>query len=81
MKKMEKTVNWELVPVDTPVFVKEFPRREWLPRHFAKYEWQGFFMKVYAYEEGRTSHTSNGNMSLWQFAKLPDGKEYEKYYF
>ena len=66
-----KEVDWNKVPVDTPIYVRNYESIPWLPRHFAKYE-NG---KVYAWDSGKTSFT-NDLMIDWTYAKLAD-KEIE----
>lgn len=59
--------DWSKVEVDTKVLVSGFGE-ECKHRHFAKYE----HGKVYAWFEGKTSFTSNGegDISSWSYAKL-----------
>ena len=66
----EPETDWSKVEVDTPILVRqtEDEDREWERRHFAKYE-NG---KVYAWGEGYTSWSSEGNMVIWNYAKLAE---------
>lgn len=41
-------------PINHPIWVRDFDFETWHPRHFAKYE-DG---RVYTWEDGRTSHTT-----------------------
>lgn len=63
----EPEVDWTEVLVDTPIYVRNSDKEEWIKAHFAKYE-DG---KVFAYYEGSTSWTSNYCMS-WKYAKLAE---------
>lgn len=67
----ERGVEWENVPVDTPIFVRDNEDAPWLRRHFAFYK-EG---KVYAFADGFTSFTSKDHDLLypeneWNYAKL-----------
>lgn len=61
----EETIDWDKVPVDTKVFVRDSENGEWYKRHFAKYE-DG---KVYVWDDGKTSFSSKYNHS-WNCVKL-----------
>ena len=67
-EEYEQTVDWSIVPVDTPILVKdERSSDEWFERHFAYYHDE----KVYAWKNGRTSYTSQQDPpSVWKYAKL-----------
>lgn len=67
-EEYEPSVDWSIVPVDTPILVKdERSSDKWFERHFAYYN-DG---KVYAWKNGRTSYTSQQDTpSVWQYAKL-----------
>ena len=66
----EEIIDWSKVAVDTKILVANFANIDdgvikWNKRHFAKYE-NG---EVYAWMDGRTSFTTEHNMS-WEYAKL-----------
>lgn len=63
----KQEIDWESVPVDTKILVKERAGQEWKPRYFAKYE-NG---KVYAWTEGKTSNETETYWS-WRYAKLAE---------
>lgn len=63
--------DWDKVPVDTPIYVRDKYDNPWRKAHFAKYE-NG---KVYAWDGGRTSFTSEKLCSWWKRAKLAEEKE------
>jgi hypothetical protein len=67
-EEYEPAVDWSKVPVDAPILVKdERSSDKWFERHFAYYQ-DG---KVYAWNGGRTSYTSQQEpASVWQYAKL-----------
>lgn len=54
--------------VDTPILVRDFIYDEWKKRYFAKYE-DG---NIYAWSDGKTSWTAEGNMTEWEYAKLAE---------
>lgn len=64
----EEIIDWSKVPVDTKIEVRVSEHNEWNKRHFAKFE-DGF---IYAWDNGKTSFTSNTKVSYtaWQQAKL-----------
>ena len=65
----ESELDWSKVEIDTPILVKDFENNSgWLKRYFAKFE-NG---KVYAWREGRTSWSSNGNTDSWKCAVLAE---------
>ena len=67
--KEETEIDWSKVAVDTPILVKDFENNSgWLKRYFAKFE-NG---KVYAWRDGRTSWSSNGNTDVWKCAALAE---------
>lgn len=70
----EEVIDWSKVPVDTKIEVRVSEHNEWNKRHFAKFE-DGF---IYAWDNGKTSFTSNTKVSYtaWQQAKLyEEGEE------
>lgn len=68
---VEPPVDWSKVAVDTPILVRATEDSEWAPRYFAKYE-NG---RVYAWGNGSTSWSAEGNMCVWEFAKLVESEE------
>lgn len=68
----EPEVDWSQVKVDTPILVKFKEDKEWVKRHFAKYENGG----VYAWKDSHTSWTSlhNDDVTFWNYAKLAESE-------
>ena len=67
----EEITNWSKVAVDTKILVRDNEINEWGRRHFAKYKDR----KVYAWNNGCTSFTTN-NTNSWEYAKLyEEGEE------
>lgn len=73
LKKLEKSevgVDWSKVAVDTPILVSG-KGGFWYRRYFAKYE-NGM---VYAFYDGKTSWSNNGDKPLaWAYAKLAESE-------
>lgn len=65
---VEPPIDWAKVAVDTPILVRDSASLEWTKRYFAKYE-NG---SVYAWGDGATSWSSEGNTVAWGLAKLPE---------
>lgn len=64
-------VDWTKLPVDTPIYVRDYEEENWYPRHFAKFENE----KVFTWMDGRTSFSAKNDsdkMISWRFAKLKD---------
>ena len=66
-KPKEPEVDWNKVEVNTPILVRDYEDVEWEKRHFAKYK-DG---RVYVWDGGRTSWTSNKTY-IWKYAKLAE---------
>lgn len=64
---IEQEVDWSKVPVDTPILVRDNNMTKWMTRYFAKYKNN----IIYAWDDGRTSHTTN-SMTYWKYAKLAE---------
>lgn len=65
-------IDWENISVDTKILVS-IDGEEWIKRYFAKYE-NG---KVYAWNDGATSFSSN-HCTKWAYAKLYEEEEEEE---
>lgn len=71
-------VDWENVPVDTLVRVRNSEDETWRLRHFA-----GFFeydsLKYATWNDGRSSKTkaTNGDYCVWRYCELVEEKEDE----
>ena len=63
-------IDWDKVPVDTPILVKQSGGDDWEKRHFAYFK-DG---RVYAWLSGTTSWTNNNanNTFSWGKAKLAE---------
>lgn len=59
-------VNWNRVPVDTPVLVRNLEKNPWEKRHFAEFK-DG---KIYTFYKGSTSWSTKDKPIRWDHAKL-----------
>lgn len=69
---VEPPVDWSKVAVDTPILVNTSNGHRWVKRYFAKYE-NG---SVFAWNNGATSWSSEGHVTVWELAKLPERSEH-----
>ena len=60
-----ETVDWNTVPVDTTILVRDYEDEDWIPAYFAEYN-NGV---VYVWEDGGTSFTKK-QTEAWCYAKL-----------
>lgn len=74
-KPKEPEVDWAMVKVDTPIYVRDNKNDEWTLKYFAKY-CNG---NVYSFLFGFTSFTieSSDYIKSWKYAKLADENEVE----
>lgn len=63
-------VDWNNIPVDTPILVSDYKNGDYVRRHFAKYE-DG---SIYAWAHGYTSWSApcEENITEWNYAKLTE---------
>ena len=59
-------IDWSKVEVDTKVLVRDFGNNVWSKRYFAEYK-DG---EYYAYADGKTSWSSDGDETQWNQMKL-----------
>ena len=71
---VEPPVDWSKVAVDTPILVNTSNGHRWVKRYFAKYE-NG---SVFAWNNGATSWSSEGHVTAWGLAKLPERSSNEE---
>ena len=69
----EPEVDWSKVEVDTPILVRNPEDKDWIRRHFAKYE-NGL---VYSWCDGCTRWTAYRSkyVTKWKYAKLAESEE------
>ena len=73
----ELEVDWNKVPVDTPVLVRDSTPYTWKRRYFAYYK-DGI---VHTYSDGATSWSVDKNAVNpgWEYAKLANEEDVKKY--
>lgn len=69
-------INFETLPVDTKLLVRDFESQAWVKRHFAKFE-NGV---IFCFQHGRSSWTFESfhhlyDLDSWIFAELANGEE------
>lgn len=68
-EQREENIDWSKIERDTPIYVKDGKTSDWKRAHFAEY----IDGKVYAYIEGKTSHTTCITLP-WKYAKLKENE-------
>lgn len=73
-EKEYQEVDWSKVKVDTPILVRDEQNIEWEKRYFAYFDVTN--NKVYAFVDGGTQWSSDGQTIPWEYAKLafPENK-------
>ena len=78
----EPEIDWTKVPIDTPVYVKDFSDKQWKKRHFCKFNVND--QLYYCYYDGQTSWTSEKNddkvYTYWNQCKIAEGVDCSKWY-
>ena len=72
----EREIDWNKVPVDTPVYVWDFNENN-LKRHFAGYDKEHNMITVF--DDGRTSWSSK-KTTKWIHAKIKEGVDCSEWY-
>lgn len=75
----EPEIDWSMVPVDTPVFVRNYPDEEWTKRYFACCKYKSITVFI----DGKTSWSNDGSnytedWNYIKFAREEDIKKYKK---
>ena len=76
----EREIDWNKVPVDTPIYVwdnyedKIYKRK----RYFAEYDTNND--KIMAFTEGQTSWSSDQNITVWDNAEIKEGIDCRQWY-
>lgn len=68
----EYEVDWDYVPVDTPVLVRNSKNENWTPRHFKRIRDTTETHKFETWGDGQTSRTTDGIISLWKYCELAE---------
>lgn len=77
---VEHEIDWNKVPVDTPVYVRGDSSNDWDKRHFCKFDSDDKL--YYCYFNGKTSWTNKGSLNLcgWKQCKLAEGVDCSEWY-
>ena len=65
----EPEVDWDNVPVDTPVLVRNSKNEDWTLRHFKRIRDTAETHKFETWGDGMTSRTTDGIISLWRYCE------------
>ena len=68
----EPEVDWENVPVDTLVMVREREDQEWILRYFKGINEDSLRHRYEAWESGATSKTASGKYLCWNYCELAE---------
>ena len=65
----EPEVDWDNIPVDTPVLVRNSKNEDWTLRHFKRIRDTAETHKFETWGDGMTSRTTDGIISLWRYCE------------
>lgn len=71
-------VDWDNVPVDTLVRVRDFEIEEWTLRYFKGIDNESMGSRFMAWDGGATSKTSNGEYTYWKYCELVEEEDDEE---
>ena len=71
----EREIDWNKVPVDTPIYVWNNNYKEKIQRHFANFKDN----IIRAFDNGKTSWTEC-NVSYWKHAEIKEGVDCSEWY-
>lgn len=71
----EPEVDWDKVPVDTLVRVRNSKNENWKLRHFKRIRDTTESHKFETWGERQTSRTTDGNISLWRYCESVEDEE------
>lgn len=75
----EREIDWNKVPIDTPIYVWDDNYNDKIPRHFARYRNN----TIVAFDSGLTSWTTMDNkydVSYWKNAEIKEGIDCSQWY-
>lgn len=73
----EREIDWNKVPIDTPIYVWDYGSTTYYKRHFAGYTND----KIIAFGEGQTSWSNDSiNKIEWTHAKIKEGVDCSEWY-
>lgn len=71
----EPEVDWNNVPVDTLVRVRDNDNEEWVLQYFKGIDKNRENLKYMAWSYGATSVTAQGNSTHWQYCELVEDED------
>ena len=71
----EPEVDWDNVPVDTPVLVRNSKNEDWTLRHFKRIRDTAETHKFETWGDRMTSRTTDGIISLWRYCELAEDED------
>ena len=71
----EPEIDWNNVPVDTLVRVREREDQEWILRYFKGINDEQLRRRYEAWESGATSKTANGKYLFWKYCELVEDED------
>lgn len=73
----EPEVDWDNVPVDTLVRVRDLESEEWILKYFKGIDEEAPECRFVAWDDGATSVTAYGNYTHWTFCELVEDEDEE----
>ena len=73
----EYEVDWDNVPVDTLVRVRDREEEKWTLRYFKGIEEEGYINRFQTWVDGATSITAKGDCVSWQYCELVEDEDEE----
>lgn len=74
----EPKVDWNKVPVDTLVQVRDSEDEDWTLRYFKGLEEEGYINRFQVWMDGATSKTSYGEYEGWAYCELVEDEDNDK---
>lgn len=70
-------VDWDNVPVDTLVRVRDIKSQDWTLMYFKGLEEEGYANRFQTWVDGATSKTAYGDYTNWKYCELVEGEDEE----
>lgn len=71
----EPEVDWDNVPVDTLVRVRDIKSQDWTLMYFKGLEEEGYANRFQTWVDGATSKTAYGDYTNWKYCELVEDKD------
>lgn len=71
-------VDWDNVPVDTLVGVRDLESEEWILKYFKGIDEEAPESRFMAWDNGATSKTAHGSYTHWRFCELVEDEDNDK---